>query len=388
MASISAATPDPDTSNNTDKLTTPVTVVADVAVSLAGPASATAGLNVVYTATATNLGPSDAQDFTFTDSVPAGAGFVSESQVSGPALTCTNPAVGGLGTTTCTRATVAAGATVTLTLTYSLPPSFGGSAVADTAQAGASTTDPAHANNSFTATTPVASSADLAAMLSGPSSATAGDTASYTATVTNNGPSDAKSVTVSDAVPAGTTFTSESQGIGPTFGCSSPPAGTVGTTTCTIAALAAGAAATFTFTYRLNLTTVTPVTDTVDVSAATSDPASGNNHASATTAVLVPTTLVAYPALVELPPAHTPTHVLSATLTTIAGVPLVGEPITFSAGGQVVCVTTTDATGTAICSDHAAVVEATRHHQGFDATFAGDPPYQPSSAHGVDVGLV
>ena len=387
-AAVSETTHDAVSANNTDDVTTPVTTSADAGVSLTGPAGGIAGTTVTYTAVVTNAGPSDAQGFALLDTVPSGTTFVSETQTSGPALSCTNPAAGGTGTTSCTAATLAAGATATVKLVYLLPASFAGNSLSDTAVVSETTHDPVSADDSDTATTPVTTSADVAVSLAGQATATAGGTAAYSVTIANNGPSDAQGVTLTDAVPAGTTFVSETQTAGPVLACTNPAAGSTGITVCTIGTLAAGATAKLSLIYSVNITTVSPITDMATVGATTSDPISGNNTATVTTTVLVPTTLVAYPALVELPPAHTPTHELSATLTTIAGVPLPGQTITFIAGGHIVCTETTDSTGTATCTDHAAVVEATRHHDGYDASFAGMGPYQPSTAHGVDVGHV
>ena len=53
-----------------------------------------------------------------------------------------------------------------------------------------------------------AQSADLLISKSGTESANAGDTIAYSIYVFNGGPSDAQNVTMTDALPAGTTFVS------------------------------------------------------------------------------------------------------------------------------------------------------------------------------------
>ena len=95
--------------------------------------------------------------------------------------------------------------------------------------------------------------ADVAVTKSGsPPSVTGGANITYTVTVTNNGPSDALTASMSDAVPANTTFVSETQTAGPAFSCSTPPGGGTGTTTCTIGTLVNGASATFSIAVKVN----------------------------------------------------------------------------------------------------------------------------------------
>src|SRR5207249_810129 len=83
--------------------------------------------------------------------------------------------------------------------------------------------------------------ADLVVSKSGPAAANANDIISYTITVSNNGPSDARNVSFTDPLPAGVTFVSQTQNTGPIFTLSAP----AGNLNDTIATLAAGAAATF-----------------------------------------------------------------------------------------------------------------------------------------------
>ncbi|HYJ84727.1 MAG TPA: Ig-like domain-containing protein, partial [Pyrinomonadaceae bacterium] len=70
---------------------------------------------------------------------------------------------------------------------------------------------------------------------------TAGTNITYTITLTNNGPSDAQTVTLTDAVPANTTFVSFTQDTGPVFLCSMPSPGGTGNVSCSLATLPTGA---------------------------------------------------------------------------------------------------------------------------------------------------
>jgi uncharacterized repeat protein (TIGR01451 family) len=120
-----------------------------------------------------------------------------------------------------------------------------------------------------------AGSADLAinktANLSSPPVTFSGASLSYTLSVTNNGPTAASAVSVSDTLPAGSGFVSAT-GAGWTCGFAA------GTVTCTTPSLAVGAAPAIT----LTITTPTvsksgTLSNTATVSSATTDPDPSNN---------------------------------------------------------------------------------------------------------------
>ena len=82
---------------------------ADLSVAKTGPSTVTAGTNLTYTVTVSNSGPSDAQLVSLTDAIPAGTTFHLRMQLSGPAFSFTNPAVGGTGTITGSLGALSAG---------------------------------------------------------------------------------------------------------------------------------------------------------------------------------------------------------------------------------------------------------------------------------------
>ena len=92
---------------------------------------------------------------------------------------------------------------------------------------------------------------------------------------------------MTDVVPANTTFVSDAQTSGPTFTLSNPAVGGTGTITGTIGTLALGASATFTVVVLVSPSTPagTIISNTADVTAATSDPNLANNSQTVTTAV-------------------------------------------------------------------------------------------------------
>src|SRR5205823_6266609 len=134
------------------------------------------------------------------------------------------------------------GVTATVSIVVHVSPSAAaGSTISNTAIATHSSVESNNANNSSIQATTVTTKADLAVTKSGPATANPGTIFTYNVGLTNNGPSDATAVTLTDPLPAATSFVSEVQSTGPAFTCTIPP----GPVTCTIASLAAGATATF-----------------------------------------------------------------------------------------------------------------------------------------------
>jgi len=130
------------------------------------------------------------------------------------------------------------------------------------------------------ATVSLSGSADLSISIAAPPSVNAGDPFSYLVTITNNGPTTAKNVTVTDTLPAGVAFGSAS---GSGWSCS----GGAGSVTCTAGLVSAATSTAIT----INVTAPSQagsITDSATVSATTTDPNGANNGASATTQVVVP----------------------------------------------------------------------------------------------------
>jgi uncharacterized repeat protein (TIGR01451 family) len=256
---------------------------ADLGVTVTAPSSAQIGQTFEYDITVTNFGPGAAQGVTLSDPLPANTTFSSESQSGGPTFNCSTPPVGQGGTVTCTTGTLGPpnqSATFFVSVQVSSS-ATNGSTLSNTATVSSTTPDPNPKNNSFTATTTVQAQADLGVSETGPAATpTSIQNLTYTLTVTNIGPTEATNVTLSDAVPSGTTFQSETHPAGWTRTDTTPVGGT-GTLTWTINPLLAGASGTFQVVVQAG--GGSPVTNTVTISSPTPDPNPDNNTATITT---------------------------------------------------------------------------------------------------------
>jgi uncharacterized repeat protein (TIGR01451 family) len=281
---------DTNNGNNSATAATTITASADLSVVKTGPATADAGTNITYTIVVTNNGPSNAANVSLTDAVPGNTTFVSESQTTGPTFSCVNPPSGGTGTVTCTIASLAPGISATFSVTVHINPGAIGAAIGNTANVATTTTDSNPGNNTSSVVTTGTSSADVSIVKTAAAAAAAGTNLTYNINVTNNGPSDASSVTMSDLLPPNTTFVSESQPTGPAFTCTNPAPGGIGTVSCSIATLTAGTSATFAIVVQIApATPVGPSSNTATVSSSTTDLNPGNNSSTAVTAIALAT---------------------------------------------------------------------------------------------------
>ena len=131
-----------------------------------------------------------------------------------------------------------------------------------------------YAVSSFTVIDAANPSADLSISKAAVSDTiAAGAQAVFTVQVTNAGPSAASPVTVSDSIPAGTTFSSFALQFGPgDTNCVLPPFGSDdGSVVCTIPTLARGETATFIATYDVTAPSGTVITNTASVSSPITD---------------------------------------------------------------------------------------------------------------------
>lgn len=277
-----ATASDSSAGNNTATSTATVQTSADVQLTKSGPTAAGSATNVAYTVVVTNAGPSDAQNVTMTDVVPTGATFVSVSQ-SGSTFSCTAPPAGTTGTVSCTIGTLTSGGSTTFTITVTTPPATT-TTLSNTATVSAATPDPNPANNSASASTVVSQNpADLSITktANAPSGTLPNAPLTYTLAVANLGPSTANGVSVTDTLPANTTFVSASTTQGSCTGTT--------TVVCSLGTMTSGANATIT----INVTVgpaLGPITNTATVASTNVDPdPNPANNTSTATVNVVPT---------------------------------------------------------------------------------------------------
>ena len=234
-------------------------VQADVAASVTAPAAVTPGSAFAYTVSVFNGGGSDANGVSVAAVLPPNVTFVSASSgtCSGaPNLVCSLGRLNNQST-----------ATIVISVTAT-----GTGAAPISVSAGASEFDPNTANNAATATTSIGALADLRIAVSGPAAAPAGAPATYTITVTNDGPDAATNIAVNATASAGLTFSANSGACAGSF-------------PCTINALAAGESATITSAWNVAQSATGSVQLAVTAASASADPNTANNAGSATTQI-------------------------------------------------------------------------------------------------------
>ena len=252
----------------------PSTVLADITLTATGPTNVLASANLSYTLTVTNLGSDSATNLVVSDALPAGATFVSASSggtnnagvVSWPALP-----------------SFAAGATTNYAVTITAP---GSGPLTNIAYSTSSTADPDPSNNNGTGTnnqviTTVTPLADVVTTVTGPTAVTATINYLYSVCVTNQGPSTACNVLVSNTLPASVVFVNASGGGGVSGGVVTWPV---------LASLTNGAGTNYTVTVTAPASG--SLTNRVFSTAATSDPNPANNNGAAAAANVV---TVVYP---------------------------------------------------------------------------------------------
>lgn len=236
-----------------------------------GPPSVSSPTATSVTDTTATLGGNVTSD--------GGAAVTERGSVYAPTATNSNPQIGGTGVT---KVAASAAGTGTFTVNVSgLTPSTGYSYAAyATNSVGTSYTSTATFST-------IASSADLSVSLTdSPDPVNKGGTITYAIGVANAGPSTASSVSLSDTIPANTTFQSLTPPSG--WNCTQPAPGGTGAVSCTATSLASGGSASFSLVVQVakGVSSGATISDSASVSSSTADPNSANNSATTTTSVV------------------------------------------------------------------------------------------------------
>jgi uncharacterized repeat protein (TIGR01451 family) len=244
-----------------------------------GVTAVSPGGTTTYTITVANAGPDAVNPATVTDTFPAACTSVSYTSTAAGGATgnTAGPAAGNINDA---ALNLPAGSSVTYTATCTIDPSAAGTLV-NTATVSSATTDPNPANNTATDTDTLTASADLSLdkVLTTGGPINVGDNVVFSLTVTNNGPATATGVTVTDTLPAGLTYVSNSCGasfVAPTL-------------TWSVGTLAPSASATCNLT--VTVTQSGPFSNTASATANEADatPANNADAAGGTTVAEVPT---------------------------------------------------------------------------------------------------
>lgn len=203
-ATVSGNEIDLVSANDTATEPTDVTTEIDLQITKSDSVDPTvAGELLTYTLNVLNNGPSDATGVIVTDTLPAGVTFDSATPSQGSASEAGGVVTANLGA-------LAAGASATITIIVDVPPSATGT-LTNTAQVTGNETETNAANNTDTETTALTSEVNVSITKSDSvDPVTAGESLTYTLTVSNSGPSDATGVAVSDTLPGDLTFTTGS----------------------------------------------------------------------------------------------------------------------------------------------------------------------------------
>jgi len=268
VATVSSAVPDPDSVNNTASESTTINPSAGLSVTKIDVADpVTIGDDILYSIVVSNAGLSTATSVVLTDTLPAGATFVSATPTQG---SCPAPAGGVL---TCNLGDLPAASTATVGVVIT-PVATG--THTNSVSVASPTPDPNPGDNAAVETTEVETAADLRVSKSdSPDPVLVGSTLTYTITVDNLGPSTATNVVVTDELPATVTFDSAT----PSQGSCNPPAGS--TLTCDLGSILDGGGATVSV--DVTPTAVGIILNTASAVSDDPDPTPGNNSAETTT---------------------------------------------------------------------------------------------------------
>jgi uncharacterized repeat protein (TIGR01451 family) len=272
-------------------------VSSDFSVEKTGPSTIAPDSDITYSITVTNQGPDASNTVTLHDALPSGESFVSLTQNTGPAFSCTTPAdPQDPQVVDCTAASMTSGQTATFTLVAHVEAGTEGSFITNVAQVIPSNSDPDNPeipddpddeNNQSPTTALVTGGvfADASVTMTAPETVSPDADLAYDITVKNNGP-DAADLALSDTVPGDATFVSLQQLSGPAFSCTTPAAGAGGTVSCANGAVASGTTATFRLVVHIPATPADPsYSNSATVSTSATDDNGDNNTATRGTIV-------------------------------------------------------------------------------------------------------
>jgi uncharacterized repeat protein (TIGR01451 family)/fimbrial isopeptide formation D2 family protein len=281
FSDVFALTDDPAATGADDPTVTPVPQADLTVTKTDSPDPIFADQDITYLVSIGNIGLSDAQNVVFSDALPANTTFVSGTSSQGTTVTFAN------GVMSADLGTLPSDGTVTLTLVLHVNAATSdGTTITNTATASSTTAEINPGDNASTTTTTV-QAVDVAVTKSdSPDPVVAGTNLTYVISVVNNAvKTSATGVSLTDVLPAGTTFVSFSAPAG--WFVQAPAPGGSGDVTAFAEILPAGDSAKFTLVVHVdaNFPLNSDVGNTAMVSNAIVDSDLSNNTARASTAV-------------------------------------------------------------------------------------------------------
>jgi uncharacterized repeat protein (TIGR01451 family) len=267
-AAVSGPNFDPEPLNDHSTATTAVEQIANLGITkTASATTARPGETLTYTLVAENEGPSASNPTTLTDTLPAGVEYVSDDGGCNASLA---------PTVTCALGSLANGEAKTVHIVTRVTATTG--SVINTALVEGPLPDPVAANDSSSATTTIEEVSDLVLhKRAGVAAVKAGEQLTYTLEVENKGPSASAANSVTDILPAGLTYVSD------TGGCDTSALPTI---TCEVGALTAGSTATVEIVTEVEAGASGSIQNTAQVSGPNPDPEPSDDGASATTPIV------------------------------------------------------------------------------------------------------
>ncbi len=271
-ATVSGTETETNLNNNTDQVSTTVQPRIDLAIIKAdSPDPVVAGGSLTYTLSVVNNGPSTATGVTVTDTLPTGLTYQSATTTQGTVNRSGNTVTASVGQ-------LASGATATVTILVTVDAATLGT-ITNVATVTGNETETNTANNQDDEPTLVQAQVDLTITKTDAADpVTAGGQLTYTLVVTNNGPSSATGVVVTDTLPTALTFVSGSSTSGTVSHASQVVTAAVGN-------LASGQSATITLVAQVDQQFSGTITNTASVTGNETESNTNNNTAQQPTVI-------------------------------------------------------------------------------------------------------
>ncbi|WP_173003154.1 Ig-like domain-containing protein [Chitinophaga sp. SYP-B3965] len=197
LANFATATPLGKPTINSDTTDTRLISEPALQISKAAPAAVSAGNAIAYTIIVSNNGLSDAKNITITDLLEAEVKNATWTATAANGATVLSGATGNGSNVNVTGNIPAGSGTITITINATIDPSFKGVAN-NTATATVSGQPPVSSNANIR----IDNTAAVRVKKTGPAAIIAGNRLTYDLVITNDGPSDATNIKISDIVPA------------------------------------------------------------------------------------------------------------------------------------------------------------------------------------------